>query len=422
MLTLQRIRDDYQNVVDGLAKRGLDKAADLQAVLALDDKRKLLQKQMDELAAELNNLSDSIGSLFREGRREEADTMKQLVAALKTKVTDLQTPHDEVVKEIDALLVTIPNVPYSLVVAGKSAADNVIVKQGGSDAMPNGGLPHWELAKKFDIIDFELGNQITGSGFPVFKGRGARLERALISFFLDRATENGYLEIIPPLMVNYQTAYSTGQLPDKEGQMYTIPEDGFFMIPTAEVPITNIYRNHIFQQSDLPVKMAGYTPCFRREAGSYGKDVRGLNRVHQFDKVEIVQFSDPAHSYAALEDMVAHVEELIQILGLPYRIVRLCGGDMGFTSAMTYDFEVYSPAQDKWLEVSSVSNFETFQANRLNARMRDEQNKKQLVHTLNGSALALPRIVAALLEYYQDDTGIEIPSILHGYTGFTRIG
>ncbi len=248
MLTLQRIRDDYQNVVDGLAKRGLDKAADLQAVLALDDKRKLLQKEMDELAAELNNLSDSIGSLFREGRREEADTMKQRVAALKTKVTDLQTPHDEVVKEIDALLVAIPNVPYSLVVAGKSAADNVIVKRGGSDAMPNGGLPHWELTKKFDIIDFELGNQITGSGFPVFKGRGARLERALISFFLDRATENGYLEIIPPLMVNYQTAYSTGQLPDKEGQMYTIPEDGFFMIPTAEVPITNIYRNHIFQQ------------------------------------------------------------------------------------------------------------------------------------------------------------------------------
>lgn len=423
MLTVKAIRDETTRIVEGHRKRGLDSAEILQYIIELDDRRKALQVKADAILAETNRVSGEIGNLYKQGRRAEADLLKSNVTELKSQSGKLQDEHKEVLALLEQKLINLPNVPHEMVLAGKSAEDNELVRSGGEiPKLPSDAMPHWDLCKEHDIVDFELGNLLAGSGFPVFKGKGARLERALISYFLDSAVNAGYTEIIPPLMVNYETAFATGQLPDKEGQMYTIPEDGLYMIPTAEVPITNIYRGRLLAESDLPVKMAGYTPCFRREAGSYGKDVRGLNRVHQFDKVEIVQIQHPENSYLALEAMIAYVEELVSSLELPYRIVRLCGGDMGFTSAMTYDFEVYAAAQKKWLEVSSVSNFETFQANRLSLRFRDKENKKALLHTLNGSALALPRIVAALLENNQTEDGIRIPAVLRPYTGFDIIG
>lgn len=422
MLTVREIRDETDRVIEGHRKRGLDSAKTLRAIFDLDDRRKALQAKLDGMLAEVNSLSNEIGNLYKQNKHEEAGMLKSNVANLKTESGKLQKEQKEVLAQLETLLVGLPNVPHERVVAGKSAEDNELVRSGGNiPTLPAGAKPHWDICKELDIIDFELGNLLAGSGFPVFKGRGARLERALISYFLDSAVNEGYTEIIPPLMVNYDTAFATGQLPDKEGQMYTIPEDGMYMIPTAEVPITNLYRNRLLDEADLPVKMAGYTPCFRREAGSYGKDVRGLNRVHQFDKVEIVQIQHPDQSYQALEEMVGYVERLIISLELPYRIVRLCGGDMGFTSAMTYDFEVYAAAQQKWLEVSSVSNFETFQSNRLSLRFRDKDNRKAQLHTLNGSALALPRIVAALLENNQDEGIIRIPEVLRTYTGFEVI-
>ena len=423
MLTVKAIRDETARIIEGHRKRGLDSADILQSIVDLDDRRKALQAKSDVMLAETNSLSSEIGSLYKQGKRAEADLMKSNVAEIKGESGRIQDEHKEVLALLEQKLITLPNVPHERVLAGKSAADNELVRSGGViPTLPADARPHWDLCKELDIIDFELGNLLAGSGFPVFKGKGARLERALIAYFLDSAINAGYTEIIPPLMVNYETAFATGQLPDKEGQMYTIPEDGMYMIPTAEVPITNIYRGRLLDESDLPVKMTGYTPCFRREAGSYGKDVRGLNRVHQFDKVEIVQIQHPENSYQALEEMVAYVEGLVSSLDLPYRILRLCGGDMGFTSAMTYDFEVYSSAQKKWLEVSSVSNFETFQANRLSLRFRDKENKKALLHTLNGSALALPRIFAALLENNQAEGKIRIPLVLRPYTGFEIIG
>ena len=422
MLTLKQIRDDRANTIARLAVKGVDAAPVVDQIIAEDDRRKSLQQQLDTCLAEQNTLSKEIGKLFASGRREEAETAKNRVSTLKEESHRLEEQLRETTDRMNALIVTLPNVPAAIVPEGKTAADNLVVKQSPMpEPLPEGSLPHWELAKKYDIIDFELGVKLTGAGFPVYKGQGAALQRALINFFLARNTRAGYTEVMPPLMVNEASGFGTGQLPDKEGQMYHVNLDNFYLIPTAEVPVTNIYRDTIVDEQELPIRMTAYTPCFRREAGSYGKDVRGLNRLHQFDKVEIVRIEKPENSYAALDEMVAHVESLVQALGLPYRILRLCGGDISFTSALTYDFEVWSAAQQRWLEVSSVSYFETFQANRLKLRYRDANRKTQLAHTLNGSSLALPRIVAALLENNQTPEGIRIPEVLQPYTGFDMI-
>ncbi len=422
MLTLKQIRDDEAYAIERLAVKGVDAAPIIRRIIALDDRRKEIQQELDSKLAEQNAIAKEIGKLFAQGKREEADTAKEKTAQLKadTKVLDEELKKTE--EELRAQIVTLPNFPAKIVPEGKTAADNLVVKiVENIPQLPEGALPHWELAKKYDIIDFELGVKLTGAGFPVYKGQGAALQRALITFFLDRNTAAGYTEVMPPIMVNEASGFGTGQLPDKEGQMYHAEVDNFYMIPTAEVPVTNIYRDVIVNESDFPIKLTAYTPCFRREAGSYGKDVRGLNRLHQFDKVEIVRIEHPDRSYQALDEMVAHVESLVKDLELPYRIVRLCGGDMSFTSALTYDFEVYSEAQGRWLEVSSVSNFESFQANRLKLRYRGADKKTRLAHTLNGSSLALPRIVAALLENNQTPEGIRIPKVLVPYTRFDMI-
>ena len=422
MLTIKQIRDDKAAALRKLAKKGVDAAEIIAKIELLDDRRKAIQVELDGILSEQNKAAKEIGTLMGAGKRDEAEQRKHFVADLKTRSSHLQSESSDVQNELQAVLVSLPNFPADIVPEGKTAADNLVVKLVENyPALPDNALPHWELAAKYDIIDFDLGVKLTGAGFPVYKGQGARLQRALINFFLDRNTAAGYREIEPPVMVNEASGFGTGQLPDKEGQMYHATVDNFYLVPTAEVPVTNIYRDTILDEADFPVKLTAYTPCFRREAGSYGKDVRGLNRLHQFDKVEIVQLSLPQTSYEALDAMVAHVESLVKALELPYRILRLCGGDMSFTSALTYDFEVFSAAQKRWLEVSSVSNFETFQANRLKLRYRDSDKKMQLAHTLNGSSLALPRIVAALLENNQTPDGIRIPAALVPYTGFDII-
>ena len=398
MLTLKLLREQPDFVIERLAVKNFDAAQTVKDILEADSQRRATQTMLDSVLAQQNAKAKEIGMLMKQGKKEEAEEVKKLVASLKEQSKELEVKMEEYTQQMNDLLVLLPNIPCAEVPAGKTAEDNVIVKEGGKKTvLPKNAKPHWELAKSLDIIDFDLGVKLTGAGFPVYKGKGARIQRALISFFLDRNTRAGYLEVQPPLVVNEASAYATGQLPDKEGQMYHIGLDNFYMIPTAEVPVTNIYRDCIVNKADFPIKMTAYTQCFRREAGSYGKDVRGLNRLHQFDKVEIVQLSLPENSYEALDGMVKHVEGILQELELPYRIVRLCGGDMSFTSALTYDFEVYSEAQQRWLEVSSVSNFESFQANRLKLRYKDEEGKTQLAHTLNGSSLALPRILAVLL-------------------------
>ena len=422
MLTLKQIRDDKEAAIRRLAKKGVDAAPIIAKIEQLDDRRKAIQAELDSCLAEQNAAAKQIGMLIAQGKREEAEEKKRFVASLKARSNDLTAQHQSVSNELQSQIVLLPNFPADIVPEGKSSDDNVVVKLVENyTKLSDDALPHWELARKYDIIDFDLGVKLTGAGFPVYKGKGARLQRALINYFLDCNTRAGYLEVEPPVMVNEASGFGTGQLPDKEGQMYHATLDNFYLVPTAEVPVTNIYRDVILDEKDFPVKMTAYTPCFRREAGSYGKDVRGLNRLHQFDKVEIVQLSLPEKSYEALDGMVAHVESLVQSLGLPYRIVRLCGGDLSFTSALTYDFEVYSEAQKRWLEVSSVSTFESFQANRLHLRYRDANKKMQLAHTLNGSSLALPRIVAAMLEDFQTPEGIRIPDVLVPYTGFDII-
>jgi len=423
MLNINLLREQSSNVIDRLKVKNFDATAIVNRVLDLDRRRRELQAESDAIQAELNSLSREIGSMMKEGRKEEAEAAKKGIGTMKEKQKLLAETLDQVSEEMQKELISLPNLPHPMVAAGKSAEDNVIVRSGGHlPELQTDAMPHWDLIKKYDIIDFDLGIKITGAGFPVYKGKGARLQRALINFFLDEAGKAGYREIEPPIVVNEDSGFGTGQLPDKEGQMYYVGIDNLYMIPTAEVPITNIYRDVILDAADLPVRNVGYTPCFRREAGSWGAHVRGLNRLHQFDKVEIVQIAHPDTSYDSLEDMVKHVETLLVMLELPYRIVRLCGGDMSFTSAMTYDFEVYSAAQQRWLEVSSTSNFESFQANRLKCRFREKGAKQTtLCHTLNGSALALPRIVAALLENNQTAEGIKIPAVLIPYTGFELI-
>jgi len=422
MLEVNRIREDRQGVVHALAKRNLDVNETLDQVLKLDDRRKQIQSESDAFLNESNTISKQIGELFKQGKQDEAAALKTRPAELKELINAMKDEMGEVEQGILELLYTIPNTPHSSVPEGKIPEDNeVVLEEGEVPELYAEAVPHWELADTYKLIDFELGVKITGAGFPVYTGKGAKLQRALIAFFLDEAEKAGYEEVIPPHVVNEASGYGTGQLPDKEGQMYYMPVDGLYMIPTAEVPITNLFRDVILRVDELPVKRSGYTPCFRREAGSYGKDVRGLNRLHQFDKVEIVVVDHPERSYATLQNMVAHVQSLLQKLELPYRILRLCGGDMGFTSALTYDLEAYSAAQKRWLEVSSVSNFETFQANRLKLRFKGEDKKNQLAHTLNGSALALPRILAALLENNQTPEGIRIPAALVPYTGFNII-
>ena len=422
MLTLKTLRDDPQGVVEKLKIKNFDAKPIVDRILELDVLRRNLQTESDELLARQKQIAARIGGLMKEGRKEEAEEAKAETAELKTRSGELLARMDAAAKELESQLVLLPNTPCALVKPGKGAEDNEIVKMGGPEVrLPENALPHWELARKYDIIDFDLGVKITGAGFPVYKGKGAKLQRALINFFLDYNTAAGYREVEPPVMVNAASGFGTGQLPDKEGQMYHANLDDFYMVPTAEVPVTNIFRDVILGSSEIPQRLTAYTPCFRREAGSYGKDVRGLNRLHQFDKVEIVRVERPEDSYAALDDMVAHVEGLVNKLGLRYRILRLCGGDLSFTSAITYDFELWSAAQQRWLEISSVSNFETYQSNRLHLRYRDENGKTQLAHTLNGSSLALPRVVAALLEDNQTPEGIVIPEILRPYTGFDRI-
>ncbi len=422
MLQVSYIRQNREAVIERLAVRNFLQADLVDAVIALDDERKKLQAEFDNTQSKINNASKEIGNLMKQGKKEEAEASKAEVAELKTVIDPLKEQMARVEKELTDKLLQIPNLPAAMVPKGKTPEDNVVVKEEGTKPqLYAGAAPHWELTTKYKLIDFELGTKITGSGFPVYTGKGAKLQRSLIQYFLDFNTEAGYMEYLPPFMVNEQSAYGTGQLPDKEGQMYHVTEDNFFLIPTAEVPVTNVYRDTILKEDDLPVKMTAYSPCFRREAGSYGKDVRGLNRLHQFEKVEIIQIVHPEQSFEALDTMVAHVERLLQSLELPYRILRLCGGDMGFTSAITYDFEVYSAAQQRWLEVSSVSNFETFQANRLKCRFKDVNGKTQLVHTLNGSSLALPRIVACLLENNQTEEGIKLPAALHRYFGAEMI-
>ena len=422
MLVLADIKANPQHIIERLKVKGFDGREAIEKILALDEERRSLQKANDAVASELKKLASGIGAMKKEGRREEAEAAKQRVAALKADTAGRVDRQAEAEKEIRDILLTIPNTPCADVPEGLTAADNVVVKEGG--VIPDLGadaLPHWELAKKYGIIDFELGVKVTGAGFPFYIGKGARLQRALIQYFLNSASEAGYTEVEPPFVVNEASGYGTGQLPDKEGQMYHVNLDNLYLIPTAEVPVTNIYRDVILAEDSLPRKNCAYSPCWRREAGSYGKDVRGLNRLHQFDKVEIVRIEKPENSYAALEEMKNHVQKLLEGLGLPWHILRLCGGDMSFTSAITYDFEVFSAAQKRWLEVSSVSNFETYQANRLKCRYRGADKKTHLCHTLNGSALALPRIVAALLENNQTPEGIRIPECLQPYTGFDMI-
>ena len=422
MLTLKLLRENPEFVIAKLAVKNFDAREIVEKINALDQNRRTLQVELDNCLAEQKKKAAQIGGLMKEGRREEAEAIKSEVAALKAHSAEIERKSQENNSELDSLVVLLPNIPCDMVPQGKTAEDNVVVRTGNEvPQLGDDKLPHWELAKKYDIIDFDLGVKLTGAGFPVYKGKGARLQRALINFFLDCNTKAGYLEVEPPVMVNEASGFGTGQLPDKEGQMYHATADNFYLVPTAEVPVTNIYRDVILGNNDFPVKMTAYTPCFRREAGSYGKDVRGLNRLHQFDKVEVVRIEKPEDSYAALDDMVAHVEGIVKSLGLPYRILRLCGGDMSFTSAITYDFEVYSAAQERWLEISSVSNFESYQANRLKLRYKDADGKTQLAHTLNGSSLALPRVVAALLENNQKGDRIEIPEILRPYTGFDFI-
>ena len=422
MLLVNTLREERERVLEGLKKRKLDAADQVDRIVSLDDRRKELQSRNDELLAERNSLSKEIGTLFKTGRQEEAQQKRARVNAIKDEVSTLETEMESVVTELEDALLQLPNVPYEKVPAGSSAEDNEVYRPYPGELPTLGGdaKPHWELADTYGIFDLELGVRTTGSGFPVFTGQGARLQRALVNMFLDRNAAAGYTEYAPPLLVNEDTARGTGQLPDKEGQMYYVQADDLYLIPTAEVPLTNLYRGELLDADRLPIKLTGYTPCFRREAGSYGAHVRGLNRVHQFDKVEIVQLAKPEESYAKLDEMVDHVAGLLDELGLPYRILRLCGGDMGFTSAMTYDFEVWSAAQERWLEVSSVSNFETYQSNRLKLRYRTERGT-ELVHTLNGSALALPRIIAALLENNQSPDGILLPEALHGYVGTDRL-
>lgn len=422
MLQTNYIVENQAEVIERLKVKNFDASEILPQIEEKNDLRKKLQKELDATLAEANQIAKSIGQLFKEGKREEAEQMKARSAELKNLSKTLAEEGALNDKELQELILSLPNIPHVNVKQGKGEEDNEVLSDHGT--IPELGdfkLPHWELTKKYDLIDFELGVKLTGAGFPVYKGKGAKLQRALINFFLDEAIDNGYLEVLPPLMVNEESAYGTGQLPDKEGQMYYMPADNLYMIPTAEVPVTNIYRNVILKGSDFPVKNVAYSACFRREAGSYGKDVRGLNRLHQFDKVEIVQVQHPDKSYETLEEMKAHVEGLLQKLELPYRTLRLCGGDLSFTSALTFDYEVYSAAQERWLEVSSVSNFENFQANRLKLRYKDENGKSQLAHTLNGSALALPRIMAALLENNQIEEGIKVPAALQRYTGFDII-
>ncbi|MAV51692.1 MAG: serine--tRNA ligase [Crocinitomicaceae bacterium] len=422
MLTLQSLRDHRDDVLSALAKRHIDATAMVDGVLSKDAERRSAQTELDQVLSESNSLSRQIGGLMREGKKEEAEAIKNRTAGLKAKSAELKEAMDQAEAQMHALLVQLPNTPADAVVSGKTPEDNVETFRNGEPS-PAGGdaKPHWDLAKELDLIDFDLGAKVTGGGFPFYKGKGAKLQRGLIRFFLDRADDAGYTEYIPPLMINADSGFGTGQLPDKEGQMYHMPEDDLYMIPTAEVPLTNIFRDVVLSADQLPQKICGFTPCFRREAGSYGKDVRGLNRLHQFDKVEIVQVTHPDESYGTLDTMVEHVKGLLEGLELPYRILRLCGGDMGFTAAMTYDFEVWSAAQERWLEVSSVSNFETFQANRLKCRFKDADGKNKWVHTLNGSALALPRILAALMENHQDHQGIRIPTALVPFVGFDRI-
>ena len=422
MLTLKQLRENKEEAIRRLQKKGVDAAPIIARIEELDDKRKALQMELDNCLAAQNAAAKQIGALMGKGEKEAAEAKKAEVAGLKARSQQLKEESDRAAEDLQNEIVLLPNLPSDIVPEGRTAEDNVVVKLVERESkISSEALPHWELAKKYDIIDFDLGVKLTGAGFPVYKGKGARLQRALINYFLDCNTAAGYQEVEPPIMVNEASGFGTGQLPDKEGQMYHATADGYYLVPTAEVPVTNIFRDVILDESELPVKMTAYTPCFRREAGSYGKDVRGLNRLHQFDKVEIVQVAHPDKSYEALDAMVAHVESIVAALGLPYRILRLCGGDMSFTSALTYDFEVYSEAQQRWLEVSSVSNFESFQSNRLKLRYRDDNRKTQLCHTLNGSSLALPRIVAALLENNQTEEGIRIPEVLIPYTGFDFI-
>ena len=422
MLTLQAIRNNTQEIIDRLAKRGHDRSGDIQEVLRLDEQKRASQTSLEQKLAASNNIAKEIGDLFKAGKKEEADARKEESAVLKEQIKGLETELAELEEQLKQKMYEIPNAPSEQVKYGKTPEENETVFEWGTEpVIPADAKPHWDLTTQYKLVDFELGNKITGAGFPVYTGKGARLQRALINFFLDEALKAGYYEVQPPIFVNEASGYGTGQLPDKEGQMYHSTIDNLYAIPTAEVPITNMYRDVILREDELPIKNVGYTPCFRREAGSYGSHVRGLNRLHQFDKVEIVQISKPENSYEALEGMLEHVKGLMQKLGLKFRILRLCGGDMGFASALTYDFEAWSGAQQKWLEVSSTSNFETFQANRLKCRYKTKDGKNELVHTLNGSALALPRIVACLLENNQDETGIKMPECLHPYLGFDRI-
>jgi seryl-tRNA synthetase len=418
MLQVNLIRKQRAWVLERLAVKHFKEPGLVDQILSLDDRRRSLQTASEQRLARRNAASKEIGALMAQGKKDEAEARKQEVADLKAEIEGIEKDLAIADSGLHDILVKLPNLPSEKVPVGSTPEDNVVVRQGGEiPVLQDGSVPHWDLIRKYDLVDFETGVKITGSGFPLFKGKGARLQRALVAYFLDYNTAAGYTEYIPPYMVNEATAYGTGQLPDKEGQMYYMQADNFYMIPTAEVPVTNIYRDEILKESDLPVMMTAHSPCFRREAGSFGKDVRGLNRVHQFDKVEVVQLVHPSRSYEVLEEMVVHVEKLVQSLGLPYRILRLCGGDMGFASALTYDFEVYSAAQEKWLEVSSVSNFESFQTNRMKIRFKDADGKPQLVHSLNGSSLALPRIMAAILENNQTPGGISIPPVLTSYFG-----
>ena len=422
MLQVSFIRQNKDVVVERLAIRNFSDTSLVDQVIALDDERKRLQADFDNTQAKVNNASKEIGNFMKAGEKEKAEQLKNEVAGLKTSIEPLKEQMAVVEKQLLDKLLVLPNLPSLLVPKGKTPEENVVVREGGDKpSLVSSALPHWELTTKYKLIDFELGTKITGSGFPVYTGKGAKLQRSLVQYFLDFNTAEGYHEYLPPFMVNEESAYGTGQLPDKEGQMYHATADNFYLIPTAEVPVTNVYRDTILKEDDLPIKMTAYSPCFRREAGSYGKDVRGLNRLHQFEKVEIIQIVHPEKSYEVLDSMVAHVEKLLQSLELPYRLLRLCGGDMGFTSALTYDFEVYSSAQERWLEVSSVSNFENFQTNRLKCRFKDATGKTQLTHSLNGSSLALPRIVAALLENNQTAEGIKLPKALQSYFGAEMI-
>ncbi|MBN2662804.1 MAG: serine--tRNA ligase [Bacteroidales bacterium] len=423
MLSVKKIIANPDHFINALKIKNFDASEIITKIIALDAKKRALQKQIDDLKADQNQIAKQIGILFKEGQKDEADRIREKSTQLKEEIKNLEADFTPIDTELYNLTIELPNLPHESVPKGKGADDNVEIKNGGEMPLLDAKkLAHWDLAKKHNLIDFELGNKITGAGFPVYVNKGARLQRALISYFLDKASQAGFTEYIPPLMVNHETALATGQLPDKEGQMYYMEKDDFYMIPTAEVPLTNIYRDVILEEDQLPIKLTGYTPCFRREAGAHGKDVRGLNRIHQFDKVEIVCISSPEKSYEMLDEMVAYVENLVKSLNLPYRILKLCGGDISFTSALTYDFEVYSAGQERWLEVSSVSNFETFQSNRLKLRYNVKGKKqKELAHTLNGSALALPRIVAAILENNQTPEGIKVPEVLVPYTGFEII-